>query len=567
MQVPESRALQFAALEAPRVVDDKSYLVGTAVASALSDIGKGIITGYTTARDEKAALEKEERDHLRKLEIELLKQQRYDEAERKRDERLDKTIRARLTQVGADKAAKRVRFVDEEEDTEENLGDTVPYMDENVPSIYKDDGSLRDQGDVPLEPLPEEDEENNLGDGAYGPVVPMEGGPIRMWDNPPPPLAPEEGGMRTEDYPELSLATPDFGAIPPEYLLAQAGGVPPAAPVDQLPLKDMALDLQNVSVNYVTPQQDLEMRQMQKEFRQSLGNALLDKAKREAQTQEIAQTGEENLPPLATVPPVGAQPAPTKLKPGPYKSYENAMLAASVPPPPGYAPAEVKDVTENGKTYFVVEPFKRLTEKEAKEEKSGGGKPMTSSEVKDLADLDGVLSTLNVIEKKLSKIEQRGPIVGPFRAAVPYDVAAQEIENLATSITPGLARGVFGEVGVLTDQDIARYKALIPNIKTDARVAEANLRNLREKIAVAKKEKIETFRQAGYDVSGFEEEYKKLSETPALVSSNINEQIRSQVSKLKSIKAKKGTENKEYSDEMEKLIELRTKQKELEESE
>lgn len=46
----------------------------------------------------------------------------------------------------------------------------------------------------------------------------------------------------------------------------------------------------------------------------------------------------------------------------------------------------------------------------------------------------------------------------------PYDVNAQVINNLLTSITPGIARGVYGEVGVLTDSDIERYKATLPNL-------------------------------------------------------------------------------------------------------
>lgn len=140
------------------------------------------------------------------------------------------------------------------------------------------------------------------------------------------------------------------------------------------------------------------------------------------------------------------------------------------------------------------------------------GKPMTSSEVEKITQLNSVASSLDLLEQKLNEIPQRerGPIWGRVRGANPYDVQAQEIQNIITSITPGLARGVFGEVGVLTDTDMARYSRLLPNPSTPAPLAQRNIKNLREKLMDSKIQQIETMRKAGMDVAGFEQDYNRL---------------------------------------------------------
>lgn len=140
------------------------------------------------------------------------------------------------------------------------------------------------------------------------------------------------------------------------------------------------------------------------------------------------------------------------------------------------------------------------------------GKPMTSSEVEKLTQLDSVGYSLGVLEQRLDKIpeRERGPIFGKVRTANPYDVDAQEVQNIITSITPGLARGVFNEVGVLTEPDMQRYMSLLPNPKTPPALAKRNLANLREKLAEEKISTIDNMRKAGMDVTGFEEDYNRI---------------------------------------------------------
>jgi hypothetical protein len=86
----------------------------------------------------------------------------------------------------------------------------------------------------------------------------------------------------------------------------------------------------------------------------------------------------------------------------------------------------------------------------------------------------------------------------------PYDVVAQSVENMVNSLVPGLARGVFGEVGVLTDKDVERYKKLIPNMRTDPKVAQQIMEDLREKLDSTKKANLGIWEKAGYNVGGFQ---------------------------------------------------------------
>jgi hypothetical protein len=47
----------------------------------------------------------------------------------------------------------------------------------------------------------------------------------------------------------------------------------------------------------------------------------------------------------------------------------------------------------------------------------------------------------------------------------PYDTDAQTLKAQLQSLIPNLARGVYGEVGVLTDNDIHLYSQTVPNLK------------------------------------------------------------------------------------------------------
>lgn len=96
----------------------------------------------------------------------------------------------------------------------------------------------------------------------------------------------------------------------------------------------------------------------------------------------------------------------------------------------------------------------------------------------------------------------KGRTVGPLLGE--WNVFYKRLENAVQSTVPGMARGVFGEVGVLSDNDIKNYKQLLPNAKQDPAVAEAILQDIQTKVNRAAPLFISTFKDAGYNVGDLE---------------------------------------------------------------
>lgn len=96
-----------------------------------------------------------------------------------------------------------------------------------------------------------------------------------------------------------------------------------------------------------------------------------------------------------------------------------------------------------------------------------------------------------------------GPILGTLRSANPYDVKAQTLKAQLTALVPGLARGVYGEVGVLTDADIANYTKTLPNLTSPAELRTALFDMTKKIIGRSLETKLRSY--AGtYDVSGYQ---------------------------------------------------------------
>lgn len=150
----------------------------------------------------------------------------------------------------------------------------------------------------------------------------------------------------------------------------------------------------------------------------------------------------------------------------------------------------------------------------AKQEKSGKGSELLQEQMKVVSNIKSAEFTLGEIENKLAQITARGPMTGRARAANPYDVEAQSLENMVNSLVPGLARGVFGEVGVLTDKDVDRYKKMIPNIKTDPGVARKIVEELRKKLDSSLKTNLDVWQASGYDVEGLRDTFKVEKSSP-----------------------------------------------------
>jgi len=101
-----------------------------------------------------------------------------------------------------------------------------------------------------------------------------------------------------------------------------------------------------------------------------------------------------------------------------------------------------------------------------------------------------------------NKIFDFSPITGWVRSKNPWDANAQEINAIIQGAIPNLARGVFGEVGVLTDHDVELYRKTLPTLnQTDEvkkLVAGLTMRVVRNSL----EESLLTYADNGRNVSG-----------------------------------------------------------------
>ena len=123
-----------------------------------------------------------------------------------------------------------------------------------------------------------------------------------------------------------------------------------------------------------------------------------------------------------------------------------------------------------------------------------------------------VINQLSDLQKSISNTVT-DPILGLMRQYNPYDFDVRAIQSQLQAVVPNLARGVYGEVGVLTDQDIKNYIQTLPNIRgTEEQnkfVMGMTLRTVQRNL----ESQLETLASAGYDISGFKNQYQKVLNT------------------------------------------------------
>jgi len=113
----------------------------------------------------------------------------------------------------------------------------------------------------------------------------------------------------------------------------------------------------------------------------------------------------------------------------------------------------------------------------------------------------------------LLKEESTGPMVGfwrKFKSGLGFDDKARLIEAQITKIIPGLARGVFGEVGVLTDQDVAMYSKTIGNLTTPEAVNDALTKAAMDMVSRGFESKLSTLAKNRKNVSGYIDQLKDI---------------------------------------------------------
>lgn len=100
-----------------------------------------------------------------------------------------------------------------------------------------------------------------------------------------------------------------------------------------------------------------------------------------------------------------------------------------------------------------------------------GDKRLTDSQLEKIQKSMSALGSMETLQGLLSQgkdgINVSGPLTGRLRTLVSQlggDANASAINATIQGLIPTVARGIFGEVGVLTDADIANYRKTVPNL-------------------------------------------------------------------------------------------------------
>lgn len=118
--------------------------------------------------------------------------------------------------------------------------------------------------------------------------------------------------------------------------------------------------------------------------------------------------------------------------------------------------------------------------------------------------------------------EATGPLTGLIRSNNPYDKKAQLIKAQLSAIVPNLARGIYGEVGVLTDNDIRLYSKTLPNLYSTEEISKAILGLTIRTVQRSLENKLRTQANAGRDVSGFVDTYIQLDALAKGIEAGLN---------------------------------------------
>jgi LysM repeat protein len=152
--------------------------------------------------------------------------------------------------------------------------------------------------------------------------------------------------------------------------------------------------------------------------------------------------------------------------------------------------------------------------------KSKGGRVMTQGELKPITDIQTIVGQAETLTDLINSVDT-GPIVGIIKSANPYDTKAQLMKAAVTAIVPKLARGVYGEVGVLTDADIENYSRTIANLKNTNDVNKAVMAMTLDIATRSLANQLNSLSAGQRDVSRFESIYTGLNAKASAIKSEL----------------------------------------------
>ncbi|KND49810.1 MAG: hypothetical protein AB203_01835 [Parcubacteria bacterium C7867-008] len=153
---------------------------------------------------------------------------------------------------------------------------------------------------------------------------------------------------------------------------------------------------------------------------------------------------------------------------------------------------------------------------------SRGGRVMTQGELKPITDIQTIVSQADTLTSLINSVDT-GPIVGIIKSNNPYDTKAQQMKAAITAIVPKLARGVYGEVGVLTDADIENYSRTIANLRSTGDVNKAVMAMTLDIATRSLASQLNSMAAGQRDVSRFESIYTGLNSKATSLKSELGQ--------------------------------------------
>lgn len=165
--------------------------------------------------------------------------------------------------------------------------------------------------------------------------------------------------------------------------------------------------------------------------------------------------------------------------------YKEDIKGAAFP----FSPSDI--ISAGGSFYDVLEASGQYDDTLSASERQALTKAVNvAGQLRELSDLVNLDS------------EQFGPIIGRIRGLNPLDTNAQQFQALIQGIVPNLARGIYGEVGVLTDTDIQNYAQTLPTLQSTEEVQDAMLGMTLKLVRDSVQNQLEVAASNGINVSG-----------------------------------------------------------------
>lgn len=153
------------------------------------------------------------------------------------------------------------------------------------------------------------------------------------------------------------------------------------------------------------------------------------------------------------------------------------------------------------------------------------GKQPSASWIDDYTQAGVTLGNVQTLQDLISKEGSTGLISGNVKSLLgkvsgKFANAASINKQLQATV-PGLARGIFKEVGVLTDADIANYKKVLPNLKSPEQQNKLALLMVYDVIERSMSLSLVNQAKAKNDVSGYYQDYFNVKNQVAQLKSEL----------------------------------------------